>query len=71
LETALENLVGHKIRIDFVVSDDQTSSRLDAQPAKTRRQMILELQQHPLVQTAIEVFDAEVTDFQRAAEKPR
>jgi hypothetical protein len=71
LESALENAVGQKIRIDFLAADNRAHVEQISQPAKTRRQMIIELQQNPLVKAAIEVFDAEVVDFQKVAPKSR
>lgn len=62
-ENAFAEVTRHKYRIDFVARRDQPA--VDKKPAISRRQRIKELEQHPLIRTAIETFDGEIIDIQK------
>ncbi len=67
LESALQRATGKKIRLDLLLSGDAATRQQEtAKPRLTRMQVIRQLEQNSLVRNAIEVFDAEVVDFQRA-----
>ena len=61
LEAALRETTGQSIRIDFAVALEK--SQKPAQPQMSRVQIIRELEQNPLVKSALELFDGEITDF--------
>ncbi len=64
LEQVLSRLSGRNVRIDFAVQDDEsqvsTSQQVAARPSVNRRQRQAEMQRHPLVRQAVELFDAEI-----------
>ncbi len=61
LEQTLSRRAGRAIRIDFVVAAEADSQQPQKRPPPTsRRQRLRELEQHPLVQEAKRLFDAEV-----------
>ncbi len=64
LEQALSRRAGRTIRIDFAVAAEPDSPRPEKRPPATSRlQRMRELDQHPLVQEAKRLFDAEVVRF--------
>ncbi|MCI0357161.1 MAG: DNA polymerase III subunit gamma/tau [Planctomycetaceae bacterium] len=64
LEQTLSRLTGRDIRIDFAVLADESQvagiQQVAARAPVNRRQRQAELQRHPLVRQAIEMFDAEI-----------
>ncbi len=64
LEEAIAAASGRKIRLDFDVDDSGQPPA--PQPAMTRQQVIMELQNNPFVKSAIDVFRAELVDFRAA-----
>jgi len=61
LEQALSRRAGRTIRIGFAVMEEPESQRPEKRPPATSRlQRMRELDQHPLVQEAKRLFDAEV-----------
>jgi len=65
LEQEFESVTGHKFRIDFVVDPNSEQASSAAKPVQSRRKVMRDLQKDPVIQRAIEIFDAEITDFQR------
>ena len=63
LKDALTQLSGETISLQFNVVESQTVHNEIKAPKLTRVQMIRQLEQHELVKSAIEVFDAEVVEF--------
>ena len=63
LEAALCKTTGQSIRIDFAASTE--TNQEPVQPHMSRVQRIRELEKNPLVQSALELFDGEVVDFQQ------
>ena len=61
LEEAFETTTGRRFRIDFEVGE--TASPEQAKPVATRRQIMHQLRQHPVLQKVIEDFDGEIIDF--------
>ncbi len=65
LQEVMSRLTGRDLQMDFAVtSDTQSGGREQRQPAQSRRQRILEVQKHPLIQEAIRLFDADVTGLE-------
>ena len=62
LEQALSRILGRRVRIDFNVLPGE-AKKAERQPVLTKRQRMRELEKHPLVREAIEIFDAEITDL--------
>lgn len=62
-ETALEQLAGAKIRIDFLVSKKSRQEHA-AVPRLSRVQQIRQLQELSFVKQTISLFDAEITGYQ-------
>jgi DNA polymerase-3 subunit gamma/tau len=65
LEKTLSRIVGREMRIDFAVLPDEPQSASVASdrpnaPAVSRRQRQQELQRHPLIRKASELFDTEI-----------
>ncbi len=64
LEQTLSRLTGRDVRIDFAVLSDESQvsapQQVAARPTVNRRQRQAELQRHPLVRQAVELFDAEI-----------
>jgi len=64
LEQTLSRLAGRDIRIDFAVLADESQvtvpQPLTTRPPVNRRQRQAEMQRHPLVRQAVELFDAEI-----------
>ncbi len=64
LEQALSRRAGRTIRLEFAVAAEPESQRPEKRPpATSRMQRMRELDQHPLVQEAKRLFDAEVVRF--------
>lgn len=64
LERVLADLAGHDLTIDFELLPDEPESpvRPAPQPVQNRRQKMRAAEKHPLVRSAIELFDAEVVN---------
>jgi hypothetical protein len=64
LEQILSRLTGRDIRIDFAVLDEESQVTAPQpvvnRPPVNRRQRQAEMQRHPLVRQAVEMFDAEI-----------
>ena len=61
LEQGLARHLGRAMRIEFTVAPQADVPRADKRPAAvSRQQRMRELTQHPLVQEAVRLFDAEV-----------
>jgi DNA polymerase III subunit gamma/tau len=61
LEQAFARRIGRTIRIEFAVAAQSDVQRTEKRPpAVSRQQRMRELEQHPLVQEAVRLFDAEV-----------
>ena len=66
LETVLTQIAGRELRVDFEVSKTaKKKAAVASEPKVSRRQQMRELQEQPWVKQAMEVFDAEVTDFRK------
>lgn len=63
LEEAMSQITGNTIRIDFQVQPGETPQREKRQPPPSKRQRIKEVEKHPFVSEAMDVFDAEVVDL--------
>ena len=63
LESALRKIVGRSVKLDLRVDEAQLASSQSAKPHMTRMQMQRQVEQHPFVKSAIEIFQAEVVDF--------
>jgi len=63
IESAIKELTGKSIRIDFVTTTTPAVETVAAKPKLTRIQQIRELQQQPFVKEAIELFDCEISDY--------
>ena len=62
-EEAFAEITNQRFRIDFVTSSGQPKA--EKKPVMSMRQQRKELEQHPLVRQAIEMFDGEITDVRR------
>jgi DNA polymerase-3 subunit gamma/tau len=61
LEQEMTKRAGRSIRIDFAVEAQSAPKALERRaPAQNRVQRMRQLEQHPLVQEAIQLFDAEI-----------
>jgi DNA polymerase-3 subunit gamma/tau len=61
LEQGFARRIGRTVRIEFAVSAQADASHAEKRPpAVSRQQRVRELEQHPLVQEAVRLFDAEV-----------
>jgi DNA polymerase-3 subunit gamma/tau len=64
LEQTLAQLAGRRLRLDFVLlegdSQPQATTQVAPRPPASRRQRQAEVQRHPLVRAAMEMFDGEV-----------
>ena len=67
LESALQRTTGQNIRIDFIASVEANPTK--QKPRLTRVQQIRQLEENPLIQSAIELFDAEIVDFHQPKRK--
>ena len=65
LEECLAEISGTHFRLDFAVNSSPAASRSGPAPTTSRRKMIRDFQQHPVVKKAMELFDAEVKDFRK------
>ena len=63
LEAALRETTGQSIRIEFAVAMEKNPKPV--QPQMSRVQIIRELEQNPLVEHVMQLFDGEITDFHR------
>jgi DNA polymerase-3 subunit gamma/tau len=63
IESAIKELTGRSVRIDFVTTTNPVVETVAAKPKLTRIQQIRELQQQPFVKAAIELFDCEISDY--------
>ena len=63
IESAIKELTGKSIRIDFVTTTNRPVETVASKPKLTRIQQTRELQQQPFVKEAIELFDCEISDF--------
>jgi hypothetical protein len=69
LETTLSRLAGRDVRLGFCAAAEAAQPRSERRPTmQAMRQRRRELEQHPLVQQAMELFDAELVrvDDQRS-----
>ena len=64
IESAVGEIAGRTIRIDFVASKNQPVAKAAA-PKLSRVQQIRKLQEHEFVKEAVDLFDCEITDFYR------
>jgi DNA polymerase-3 subunit gamma/tau len=66
LELVMSRLTGRTVRIDFALSADEPQhnaiQQVAPRPQASRRQRQAELQRHPLVRQAVEMFDAEIVN---------
>jgi DNA polymerase-3 subunit gamma/tau len=66
LELVMSRLTGRTVRIDFALSADEpqrtATQQVAPRPQASRRQRQAELQRHPLVRQAVEMFDAEIVN---------
>lgn len=69
IENAVEVCVGKPLRVEFHWNGIEAQVVEVAKPKMSRRQQIRELEQNPIIKKAIEVFDAEVVDFQISKKK--
>ena len=61
LEQVMSRVSGRKVRIDFFAASERQKEAPEQQPAApSRLQRIRQAEQHPLVQEAIRLFDAEI-----------
>ena len=61
LESALREVTGQRIVLSFELVEGDTAPSAQSQPAaQNSRQRAREVEQHPLIQKAAEVFDAEI-----------
>ncbi len=61
LEQTLSHLAGRSIRIDFVVNEETSPQRPSRRPSSRNQvQKMREIERHPLVQEAVELFEAEI-----------
>lgn len=61
LEQTLSRLAGRSIRIDFIVNEETSSQRPSRRPSSRNQvKKIREIERHPLVQEAVELFEAEI-----------
>ena len=67
LESALQQTTGQNIRIDFTANIETNHTK--QKPRLTRVQQIRQLEEKPLIQSAIELFDAEIVDFHKPKRK--
>ncbi len=63
IESAIKELTGKTIRIDFVTTTKRPVDSVAAKPKLSRIQQIRALQEHPFVKHAVELFDCEITDY--------
>ncbi len=70
LQMSIEKMVGKKVKIDFELNVTDPEKRRPKKPKLTRVQMIRQLEQHEMVKSAIEVFDAEVVEFKDMRARP-
>jgi hypothetical protein len=63
IESAIKELTGTSIRIDFVTTANRPVETVATKPKLSRIQQTRELQQHPFVKEAIDLFDGEISDF--------
>ena len=68
IEEAFEATTGRRFRVDFEVGEVAAKNE-QVQPVASRRQVMRELQQDPVLQKAIEEFDGEIIDFQKRKPK--
>ena len=68
IKEAFEAVTGRKFRVDFEVGEVAAKNE-QVQPVASRRQVMRELQQDPVLQKAIEEFDGEIIDFQKRKPK--
>jgi DNA polymerase-3 subunit gamma/tau len=62
IEQALEQVTGQTIRLEFEVLPATAKPAERAAPPPNKRQLMKERERHPLVQQAMEVFQAEMVD---------
>ena len=63
IESAIEQLAGQKIRVDFVTTTNPVVESGPPEPKMSRIQQIRALQEHPFVKEAIDLFSCEISDF--------
>ena len=63
IESAIEQLAGRKVRVDFVTTTNPAAESIPAKPKMSRIQQIRTLQEHPFVKEAIDLFSCEISDF--------
>lgn len=69
IENAVESCVGKPLRVEFHWDERDAPVAEVPKPKMSRRQQIRQLEQNTMVKKAIEVFDAEVVDFQAKSKK--
>ncbi|MEO8494479.1 MAG: DNA polymerase III subunit gamma/tau [Planctomycetota bacterium] len=67
IEEALQQVTGQRVHVDFEVRRDETVDAGRSQPRLSMQQRKREIEKHPLVKQAIEMFEAEITRL----EEPR
>ena len=63
IESAVGEIAGRVIRIDFLASKKQPAAEKIAKPKLNRVQQIRKLQEHEFVKETIDLFDCEISDF--------
>ena len=63
LESTLTKIAGQQLRVDFLVAAGEQKRSVAPPPKLTRRQQIRQLHDRPWVKKAMEVFDADITDY--------
>lgn len=63
LENTFAEIANQRFRIDFIASKGAANS--DKKPVISKRQKMKELETHPLVRKAIEMFDGEIVDIRK------
>ena len=63
IESAVGEIAGRVIRIDFLASKKKPAAEKVAKPKLSRVQQIRKLQEHEFVKETIDLFDCEISDF--------
>jgi hypothetical protein len=69
LKNALAQLSGSPVALQFEYEQRPQSAPQVKRPKMTRVQMLRQLEQHEMVKTAIEIFDAEIIEFREIRRK--
>jgi DNA polymerase-3 subunit gamma/tau len=62
-ERVLSEIAGQSMKIQFRVDQKQAAAR-NSLPAKNKRQIFRDAEQHPMIAEAISIFDAEIVEVQ-------